>query len=152
MTISLYIGYYLTTEKIGAAHDPLVCFPGQGWVLSNKASSTLPLTGAISESIQYSSMQAERSGQKEILLYWFQAYDKALATTQSQKIVSFWGKIRGKGEDSAFVRLSCSAHENDAASCEEGLKLFARDLYPVFLKYIYDTYIPSTGDSVQLVD
>ena len=28
--VSLYIGYYRDAEKIGAAHSPLVCFPGQG--------------------------------------------------------------------------------------------------------------------------
>jgi hypothetical protein len=29
-TVSLYIGYYLTSKKVGASHSPLVCFPGQG--------------------------------------------------------------------------------------------------------------------------
>jgi hypothetical protein len=35
-TLFLYIGYYFTAKKVGAAHDPLVCFPGQGWVVTGK--------------------------------------------------------------------------------------------------------------------
>jgi len=33
-TVSLYIGYYLTSKKVGAAHSPLVCFPGNPFIVS----------------------------------------------------------------------------------------------------------------------
>jgi len=29
-SVSLYIGYYFSLDKVSAAHSPLVCFPGQG--------------------------------------------------------------------------------------------------------------------------
>ena len=35
-TVWVYVGYYLTDRSIGAAHSPLVCYPGQGWLISDK--------------------------------------------------------------------------------------------------------------------
>ena len=34
----LYVGYYRTAKKVGAAHDPLVCFQGQGWQIRDRES------------------------------------------------------------------------------------------------------------------
>ena len=75
-TISLYIGYYLTTKKVGAAHDPLVCFPGQGWLVSDKQKDKIVLNPKPRDSISYSSMMVQRGSQKELIIYWFQSYDK----------------------------------------------------------------------------
>ena len=86
--VSLYIGYYLTTKKVGAAHDPLVCFPGQGWVLSDRQKAKFVFNTSPAYSISNSSMIAERSSQKEFIIYWFQSYDQTNPDTFSQKITS----------------------------------------------------------------
>jgi len=90
--VSLYIGYYLTTKKVGAAHDPLVCFPGQGWMLTDKKSGEFILQET-DNSLSYSSMIAQRGQQKELIIYWFQSYDKTNPDTLSQKISSLWKKF-----------------------------------------------------------
>ena len=134
--VFLYIGYYLTSAQVGAAHDPLVCFPGQGWVLSNKSTGKLALNPEAGAPISYSSMIAQRGNQKELLVYWFQSYDVANPDTFSQKLATWWGKMRNKGEDNAFVRISMAL---DGKSPEEGKEIifgFVREFYPVFLSYI----------------
>ena len=52
-TISLYIGYYFTAKKVGAAHDPLVCFPGQGWVVSDTQKDKIVLNPKPGNSVSY---------------------------------------------------------------------------------------------------
>ena len=135
-TISLYIGYYLTTQKVGAAHSPLVCFPGQGWVLSNIEKSKMKLNPGSGESISYSIMTAERGLQKELIIYWFQSYEKTNPDTFSQKISSLYHKIIHHREDNAFVRISTPVQNKSLSECREIILDFIRSFYPIFLKYV----------------
>lgn len=134
--VSLYIGYYLTTKKVGAAHDPLVCFPGQGWVLSDKKSGELILNQETDSSLSYSSMIAQRGQQKELIIYWFQSYDQTNPDTLSQKISSLWGKILNNREDNAFVRITTPIGQKSISESQEIAFKFIKDFYPVFLKYV----------------
>lgn len=135
-TIFLYIGYYLTKKKLGAAHDPLVCFPGQGWTPSETREGKLILGQTNNDFISYSSMTVEKGLKKEFIIYWFQSYDKAVANTFSQKIVSFKQRFQQKPEDNAFVRISISAENKSADECQEIVFRFIRSFYPVFLSYV----------------
>ena len=134
--VSLYIGYYLTTGKVGVAHDPLVCLPGQGWLVKHRDHGKLSLADGSGHSISYATMVVERNGQKELFLYWFQAYDKAVAGTFSQKITSLTNRLQGLGQDNAFVRLSCTMNNETEQQCRQILTGFIRDFYPLFLQYI----------------
>ena len=135
-TVSLYIGYYLTTKKVGAAHDPLVCFPGQGWVLSNIKNEKLNLNPEPGGEVSYSTMLAQKSTEKALIIYWFQSSDKTNPDTLSQKIASLWKKISGQGEDNAFVRVSVPIESKSKQEAFFAGTNFIKAFYPVFLKYI----------------
>jgi len=135
-SISLYIGYYFTTKKVGAAHDPLVCFPGQGWVISDTKKSKIVLNPKPEDSLAYSSMIAQRGLQKELIVFWFQSYNKTNPGTFSQKITSLYQKMFHHREDNAFVRISIPIEEKSLSECYEALFEFIRSFYPVFLNYV----------------
>ena len=132
--ITLYIGYYFKRTNIGAAHDPLVCFPGQGWKLSARKHGQIELPN-IGKIINYTSMVAKRGESKEQLLYWFQASEFAVPDTFQQKIASFKSTLQGKKGESAFVRITCSLRE-DTDDCTKDLRDFSTSFYPHFLEYI----------------
>lgn len=135
--VSLYIGYYLTGEKIGAAHDPLVCFPGQGWVVKSRDKGELILDKELSgDSISYSTMIVEKGDERQLILYWFQSYDITNPDTFSQKLSSLYGKIIKSGEDNAFVRISISLKQEPVSSYKETILEFIKVFYPEFLNYI----------------
>lgn len=135
-TLNLYIGYYYTGGKIGAAHDPLVCFPGQGWIVKGRDKGILKLDKKQDFSVSYSTMIVEKGQEKQLILYWFQSYDKSNPDTFSQKISSLWAKISNKGEDNAFVRISISIGDEPIEKYK-GITLdFVKDFYPIFLNYI----------------
>lgn len=134
--VSLYIGYYFTTKKVGVAHDPLVCFPGQGWVLNNKKSGEFILNPDTDDSLSYSSMIAQRGQQKELIIYWFQSYDQTNPDTLSQKISSLWKKNFNNREDNAFVRITIPIGQKSISESQEIAFKFIKDFYPVFLEYI----------------
>jgi EpsI family protein len=134
--VSLYIGFYLTTEKVGAAHDPLVCFPGQGWVVSKTNKDKFLLNPGTEETIAYSTMTVQKGPTKELIIYWFQSYDRTNPGTFSQKIMSLWNKILMRNEGNAFVRITIPIGERSLSQCRETIFQFVKTFYPVFLNYI----------------
>ena len=134
--VSLYIGYYFTKQKIGAAHDPLVCFPGQGWQISTRGTGNLAVGGDVNQEIRFSEMIIDRGLDKMFIVYWFQAHDRTAADTFSQKIIALLQKYRQGREDNAFVRISVPMK---GRSAEENLLIieqFINSFYPTFLDYV----------------
>ena len=135
-TLSLYIGYYLETNKIGASHDPLVCFPGQGWIVTNHGKGKYIFDPSRKLQINYSTMVVSKGEEKEFIIYWFQSNDRSAADTLTQKIDSFMQKMAGNPEDNAFVRVSINMGQK---SQEECLKIgldFISSFYPKLLSYV----------------
>lgn len=133
--VSLYIGYYLTSKKVSAAHSPLVCFPGQGWVLSDSAEKTLRIG---QNKINLKHMVAAIGQRKQLLIYWFQAYDKTSPGTFFQKINTLWAKFFKGREDNAFVRVTVPmAKISDEEAYKIGVE-FIHAFYPRFIEHVRD--------------
>lgn len=133
--VGLYVGFYFTDKKIGAAHDPTVCYPGQGWLLSDMKKAKLNLRG-LSTPINYSSMIGRLGPEKDLIFYWFQSFDKTSSDTFFQKIEALWGRVKGQPEDNAFVRLTISLSEDSLLGSRRALDDFISHFYPVFLRYM----------------
>lgn len=131
--VSLYVGYYHTASKVGAAHSPLVCFPGQGWEITKpKKFSADFLNGKINAEI----LVVKKGRQHELLLYWYQSHDLTSSGTFLQKIQTFWGRLTSKPEDNAFVRVSVSIQNKNTEKALNTAVEFIQDFYPHFLSYI----------------
>lgn len=131
--VSLYIGYYLTSKKVGASHSPLVCMPGQGWAVSEK--NIPPLTVKTHE-MHIAGMVIERGEEKELILYWFQAAEATSSGTFLQKLYALWAKALKHGEDNAFVRVSIPMEKYSFSQAQEIGSAFIRNFYPLFLSYV----------------
>jgi len=131
--VYLYIGYYLTSKKVGAVHSPLVCFPGQGWVLSESENKTLKID---EEKINLTKIIASIGSRKELLIYWFQAYDRTSPGTFLQKLNILFSKFRNKRVDNAFVRITVPIQNGSIEEAYNSGVKFIEDFYPVFLDYV----------------
>jgi EpsI family protein len=136
-TISLYIGYYLTSTKVGAAHSPLICYPGQGWILSDSENKTLKI-GEIK--INHKKMITTIGARKELLIYWFQAYDRTSSGSFLQKLNTLWSKFKNGREDNAFVRITVPMSGKTAEQAYSIGKDFIEIFYPLFLEYIQKSH------------
>jgi len=131
--VSLYIGYYETLKKVGSAHSPLVCFPGQGWNISETQNQKIKTDAG---EIHLASMIVGKGGKDELVLYWFQAYDRTSPGTFMQKVNSFLSKVRHKNERNAFVRITIPLTSTIDFKAFETGREFLQDFYPKFLRYI----------------
>ena len=132
--ISLYIGYYYSNNKIGAAHSPLVCFPGQGWKYTYKKDI---IVYAGIDTLNIASLLISKGDEKQMVLYWFQAYDKTSSNTILQKINLFLSKIINHSESNAFVRIIIPMNEyiSEDKATQIGIE-FIRSFYPHFKNYL----------------
>jgi EpsI family protein len=135
-TLLLYIGYYHTSEKIGASHDPLVCFPGQGWHLTQKESNALTIEQDAELKVTYASMVAQSGNRRELIVYWFQALDTTSPNTFLQKVKLLKATLLHQGGDNAFVRISLPLKNGSARETKMLAADFIRAFYPQFLAYI----------------
>lgn len=142
-TVGLYVGFYHSAVKIGAAHDPLVCFQGQGWVVGQRKTGTLSLQGESGLQINYSSLIADNGLQKELVVYWFQSLDRTANSTASQKSYMFVNKLLGRGGANAFVRFTTSLNDVTEKAGFQHVEELIRMFYPQFLHYI--TQNPGPG-------
>ena len=132
--ISLYIGYYMSQKKIGAAHSPLVCFAGQGWEMSDIKKSPLQIG---KDKINLASMIISKGEEKQLVLYWFQAFDKTSQGTFLQKLNLLQSKFLYSREDNAFVRVMIPFGQNKSIQDANGVGIqFIEQFYPIFKKFV----------------
>jgi EpsI family protein len=131
--VSLYIGYYLTSKKVGAAHSPLVCFPGQGWDLSNFEEKPIQVGD---HTVNIMRIIASTPQRKELLIYWFQAYEKTSSGEFLQKINTLLSKFIDGREDNAFVRVTIPMKNMDVDQAYKMGVDFIKAFYPRFLEHV----------------
>lgn len=135
-TVTLYIGYYYSIQKVGAAHDPLVCFPGQGWELTNRQTEELQWQTERFYSLPYASMTGKIGQNYELIAYWFQSYDQTSSSTLSQKLMLLKNTIMHLGSDNAFCRVTVSMKNSSDKNVVKIAEDFIKNVYPLFLDYV----------------
>jgi EpsI family protein len=133
-SVSLYVGYYLSSKRVGAAHSPLVCFPGQGWLLQGAQQRAINVGG---EKINLMSVEASTPNRKELLIFWFQAFDNTSSSEFFQKLYTLKSKILNGREDNAFVRITVPMDKISADAAYAIGVGFIQTFYPIFLKQIH---------------
>jgi len=135
--VSLYIGYYRSAAKIGAAHDPLVCFTGQGWRIVSRGEGKHQLTGPENLTINYATMVAEQQSDKELIIYWFQTNGTTSAGTFGQKAQMLLQRLSNvPREENAFVRVSTRMEGDSPELAKQRILEFVSTFYPEFYRYV----------------
>ncbi|MDD2465151.1 MAG: EpsI family protein [Desulfobulbus sp.] len=138
--VGLYIGYYFTPDKVPAAHSPLVCFPGQGWIIDQPVMRRLEVGG---HTIHYAEMVARLDDRKELILYWYQAGESTAPEVYKNKMNAMINKFTGKSQEHAFVRVSVPFNNITIEQARVTGQSFIEAFYPMFLSYINDKSSPA---------
>ena len=123
--VAFYSGYGVT-----GAHDPSVCYPSQGWVISDL--NNYPLTLTSGETLNAKLFRAHQGPQVELVLYWFQPSRRWPRTEPVEPFLRVFDAITG-AKQYAFVRLSLPLLDTSEATerrATDQLMAMARDLAP----------------------
>lgn len=135
-SVQLYIGYYRSSKKTAAAHSPLVCFPGQGWVTSGQKRTAVPILPGATEyaKVKGTVMTARREQDEIRIFFWFQAWTRTYPSTFEQKLSLMWDRIRLGVEDNALVRISTPLQGPRPADAL--IEDFLQSFYPRWFEYL----------------
>lgn len=124
---SVYMGFYSGYGATGA-HDPTVCFPSQGWDLSQVGYTDVPIQNG--ESLVVEVFRASQGNRQSLVLYWFQPAGRWSRDYPAENFLRIYDAVSGR-KQYAFVRLTTPlTEESGSDSAREILVALARDLAP----------------------
>jgi EpsI family protein len=136
--VDLFIAYY-TTQKAGdSMHSPKNCLPGAGWgiVESNEVAMSAE---NLAHPIMINRYLIEKNGTKSLVLYWYQANGRVIASEYWGKVFLVLDALRTGRRDGAIVRFVVPIRKGSdgKAELQSGLDM-ARNTMPLLPRYVPD--------------
>ncbi len=134
--ISLYIAYFPTQKTGDTIHSPNHCLPGAGWVPTSR--ERVQITRPDGSSFPVNRYVVSKSGDRQLVLYWFQAHGREVASEYWAKYYLVSDSVRMNRSDGGLVRLMTPMLGGESpADAETRIMKLGSQLLPLL-----DNYIP----------
>jgi len=100
--LDLFVSYYAEQRTGETMHSPKHCLPGAGWEIWKNGSAMVPVNGRQVEINQYS---IQKSGQRNLVFYWYQSKDRILASEYMGKILLAKDTLLSSHTGGSLVRI-----------------------------------------------
>jgi len=133
--VEFFIAYYRTQKAGESMHSPRNCLPGGGWEIVS--SDEVRLTENGPEAIQINRFIIENGRERALMLYWYQAICRVIASEYWGKFYLVWDAARTGRRDGAIVRLvvPVAKGSDGMAELKSGLDL-AEAARPLLPRYV----------------
>jgi EpsI family protein len=101
--INVFIGHYETLEKSDLAHSPLVCYPGQGWEITEKNRIEFKVS---QRNIEFASMTVQKGAQENLVVFGYRTEKLITGSIIKARLHLIKERILNNSERSAFIRFS----------------------------------------------
>ena len=133
--VDLFIAYFPSQRSGDAIHSPKHCLPGAGWQPIESGQVTLALAGQ--PSFTATRYLIARGDDRELVWYWFQAHDRALASEYWAKFYLLADAIRMNRSDGSLVRLITPFGTGErSGDAEARLYTLAGQVVPLLHSYV----------------
>jgi EpsI family protein len=130
--VELYIGYYRDQRSGDAIHSPQNCLPGEGWEPVRSARLQLSLGG---HPVPVNEYIVEQGAERDLVLYWYQAHGRVVASEYAAKFWLVADGVRGRGTDGAMIRIWTTAEDGEGKAEARAIE-FARRMYPQVSEFL----------------
>jgi EpsI family protein len=134
--INLYIAYFPTQKAGDTIHSPNHCLPGAGWVPTSREVVQIPRPDG--SSFPVNRYVVSKTGDRELVLYWFQAHGRAVASEYWAKYYLVSDSVRMNRSDGGLVRLLTPMLDGESPDAAQARMM---KLGSQFLPLL-DSYIP----------
>ena len=134
--IDLYIAYFPTQKAGDTIHSPNHCLPGAGWIPTSR--ELVRLTRPDGSSFPVNRYVVAKTGERQLVLYWFQAHGRAVASDYWAKYYLVSDSVRMNRSDGALVRLMTPILDGESPDAAQARMM---KLGSQFLPLL-DNYIP----------
>ena len=133
--IELFIAYFPSQRTGSTVHSPKNCLPGSGWVPVE--SLHVPITRPDGSVISVNRYVIQKSNARRLVVYWYQAHDRVVASEYWAKIYMVSDAFRLNRTDGALVRAITSLNESEApAEGQRRIERLLASTFPVLPKFI----------------
>jgi len=135
-TIGLFIAYFPSQKAGDTIHSPNHCLPGAGWVPTLR--QVVPVSRPDGSSFPVNRYVVSKQGNRQLVLYWFQAHGRAVASEYWAKYYLVADSIRMNRSDGALVRLMSPMYQGESPDAAQARVMkVGSQLLPLL-----DNYIP----------
>jgi EpsI family protein len=133
--INLYIAYFPTQKAGDTIHSPNHCLPGAGWVPTSR--EVVRITRPDGSLFPVNRYVVAKSGDRQLVLYWFQAHGRAVASEYWAKYYLVSDSVTMNRSDGGLVRLMTPmANGESADTAQERLMKLGSQFLPLLDQYI----------------
>jgi EpsI family protein len=133
--VDLYVGYYQSQRTGDTIHSPKNCLPGAGWEPVRAGRLTIPMTAI--PAIAVNEYLVEKGLTQYLVLYWYQAHGRVIASEYSGKVWLVFDAITRNRTDEALVRVLTSTSDGEDQARARAAQ-FVQGLYPRLSSFIPD--------------
>jgi EpsI family protein len=133
-TDDLFVAYFKSLQNTYGPHSPRICLPGSGWLVSSSKIVTIPVPGKAA-GIPVNQFTMEKSGQKILVLYWYQNDRDVWAEEFHAKLRLLPDLLRYRRSDVSLVRVITALHgatpDHELASSTQ----FIQTVFPLLAQH-----------------
>jgi EpsI family protein len=135
LPVDLFIAYFPSQRAGDTIHSPKNCLPGAGWQPVDSSRVTLSLSGR--PSFPANRYLIARGDERELVFYWYQAHDRAVASEYWAKFYLIADAIRMNRSDGSLVRLAARLSPRELpGDAENRLLALAEHVVPLLNSYV----------------
>jgi exosortase D (VPLPA-CTERM-specific) len=133
--VDLFIAYFPTQKAGDTIHSPSHCLPGAGWVPTHRKVVQIPRgDGSSFPANQYVVAKGE---ERQLVLYWYLAHDRAVADEYWAKYYLVADSIRLNRSDGALIRMTTPMFRGESPDAAQARLLrFGSHVIPILNNYI----------------
>lgn len=133
--VGLFIAYFASQRTGDTMHSPRNCLPGAGWVFTE--ARRIEIGGSTAKPILANEYVIAKGNEKQLVLYWYQAHGRTVASEYWAKFYLVADAIRMNRTDGALVRITTPFRPGEAISdVRQRAIAFAAQLTPELDRFI----------------
>jgi len=132
----LFIAYYASQRAGDTMHSPKNCLPGSGWLpVQNDVVNLAPVSAT--EPLWINRYVIEKQGERALVLYWYQAHKRVIASEYRGKVYLVWDALRLRRTDGALVRVTLPLRRDEEINSATQVGLhFAQTIFGSLSNFI----------------
>jgi len=133
--VFLFVAYFPSQRAGDTIHSPKNCLPGAGWAPVQAGRVNINVAGrAPFEANRY---LIAKGDDRQLVLYWYWAHDRAVASEYSAKFYLVTDSIRMRRTDGSLIRLSTPIAPHESVEhAEQALISWAGKIVPLMNAYV----------------
>lgn len=134
-TATLFVAYFETQRTGKTPHSPKNCLPGSGWAQTQSGTIEIPVQGEASP-IRVNRYVVARGTNQSVVLYWYQARNRVIASEYSAKIYTVEDAIRYNRSDTSLVRVVVGVDDGNIAKAVDAATSFVKAFFAPLKEYL----------------